>query len=109
MEKKLPLFVQQDIELALGSGYPKGSAYKLHIRQCKCLLELGRIVEAQKAFDQALDAIDRSGLNKGLRKDLAVDLQVQYTSLKRHDPLKCGRHKSSLGCLHKSGQMRDGG
>ena len=34
--------------------------HKLYIRQCRCLLELGRILDAQKAFDRAMDAIDRS-------------------------------------------------
>jgi hypothetical protein len=42
--------------------------HKLYIRQCRCLLELGRILEAQKAFDRAMDAIDRSepGLPDGI-------------------------------------------
>ena len=42
--------------------------YKLYIRQCKCLLELCRIPQAQEAFDKAIDAIDRSGMKKELRK-----------------------------------------
>ena len=42
--------------------------YKLYIRKCKCLLELCRIPDAQEAFDKAIDAIDRSGLKKDLRK-----------------------------------------
>ena len=42
--------------------------HKLYIRQCKCLLELCRIPQAQEAFDKAIDAIDRSGLKKDLRK-----------------------------------------
>ena len=44
--------------------------YKLYIRKCKCLLELCRIPDAQEAFDKAIDAIDRSGLKKDLRKVL---------------------------------------
>ena len=50
-----------DIELALEAGYPIQMCNKLYIRQCKCLLELSRIPEAQVAFDKAIDAIDRSG------------------------------------------------
>ena len=48
--------------------------HKLYIRQCRCLLELGRILEAQKAFDKAMDAIDRSADNyQFLLKKLYVD------------------------------------
>ena len=71
----------QDIELSVESGYPPASVYKLHIRKCKCLLELGRIVEAQNAFDVAVDAIDRSGLKKDMRKGMAVDLQEAFITL----------------------------
>ena len=48
-----------DIDLALEAGYPTSMVYKLYIRQCKCLLELNRIPQAQEAFDKAIDAIDR--------------------------------------------------
>ena len=57
-----------DIDLALEAGYPTHMVYKLYIRQCKCLLELCRIPQAQEAFDKAIDAIDRSGMKKELRK-----------------------------------------
>ena len=57
-----------DIALALEAGYPTHMIYKLYIRKCKCLLELCRIPDAQEAFDKAIDAIDRSGLKKDLRK-----------------------------------------
>ena len=50
-------------------------------RKCKCLLQLGRVVAAQKAFDEAVDAIDRSGLKKDMRKGLAVDLQEAFIKL----------------------------
>ena len=59
-----------DIELAIEAGYPTHMVHKLYIRQCKCLLELCRIPQAQEAFDKAIDAIDRSGLKKDLRKVL---------------------------------------
>ena len=59
-----------DIALALEAGYPTHMIYKLYIRKCKCLLELCRIPDAQEAFDKAIDAIDRSGLKKDLRKVL---------------------------------------
>ena len=36
---------------------------------------------AQKAFDEAVDAIDRSGLKKDMRKGLAVDLQEAFIKL----------------------------
>ena len=55
--------------------------YKLYIRQCKCLLEISRILQAQEAFDKAIDAIDRSGLRKDLRKDIAADLQEAFINL----------------------------
>ncbi|QQP52884.1 Uncharacterized protein FKW44_005166, partial [Caligus rogercresseyi] len=42
-----------DIDLALEAGYATETAYKLYIRKCKCCLELGRIPEAQNAFDKA--------------------------------------------------------
>lgn len=58
------------------SGYPSNALYKLYIRKCRCLLEMERISEAQSAFDQAVDAIDRSGLRREVRKDLAAELQV---------------------------------
>ena len=48
-----------DIRLAIEAGYPTNIVYKLYIRQCKCLLELGKISDAQVAFDKAIDAIDR--------------------------------------------------
>ena len=50
-----------DIKLAIEAGYPTNMVYKLYIRQCKCLLELGHIADAQTAFDKAVDAIDRWG------------------------------------------------
>ena len=70
-----------DIELALEAGYPTHMVYKLYIRQCKCLLELGRIPQAQEAFDQAIDAIDRSGLKKDMRKGITADLQEAFINL----------------------------
>ena len=54
---------------------------QFHLRKCKCLLQLGRVVAAQKAFDEAVDAIDRSGLKKDMRKGLAVDLQEAFIKL----------------------------
>ena len=44
-------------------------------------MQLGRVVAAQKAFDEAVDAIDRSGLKKDMRKGLAVDLQEAFIKL----------------------------
>ena len=70
-----------DIELALEAGYPTHNAYKLYIRQCKCLLELCRIPQAQEAFDKAIDAIDRSGLKKDLRKGITAELQEAFINL----------------------------
>ena len=70
-----------DIDLALEAGYPIQMVNKLYIRQCKCLLELSRIPEAQVAFDKAIDAIDRSGLKKDLRKDITADLQEAFINL----------------------------
>ncbi len=69
----------QDTQLALEAGYADfgGAAHKLLVRQCKCNLELGRIAHAQKSFDAAVDAIDRSGISKDLRQGLATELQVQ--------------------------------
>ena len=62
--------------MAIEAGYPTNIVYKLYIRQCKCLLELGQISEAQTAFDKAVDAIDRSGLKKEMRQGMAANLQV---------------------------------
>jgi tetratricopeptide (TPR) repeat protein len=79
-----------DIELAVEAGYPTTLVYKLYIRQCKCLLEMCRIPEAQEAFDKAIDAIDRSGLKKDLRKGMATDLQEAFINLAKsveQDPL----------------------
>ena len=70
-----------DIDLAVEAGYPTELVYKLYIRQCKCLLELGRIVDAQAAFDRAIDAIDRSGMKKDVRKNMAVNLQEAFINL----------------------------
>ena len=70
-----------DIALALEAGYPTHMVYKLYIRQCKCLLELSRIPEAQEAFDKAIDAIDRSGLKKDMRKDITAELQEAFINL----------------------------
>ena len=70
-----------DIELALEAGYPNHMVYKLYIRQCKCLLELTRIPEAQEAFDKAIDAIDRSGMKKDMRIGITADLQEAFINL----------------------------
>ena len=70
-----------DIELALEAGYPTHMVYKLYIRQCKCLLELTRIPQAQEAFDKAIDAIDRSGMKKDMRKGITADLQEAFINL----------------------------
>ena len=80
----------EDVDLALESGYPQGTAYKLHIRKCKCLLQLCRIGEAQRAFDKAVDAIDRSGLKKDLRKGLAVELQEAFINLAKTEEAETG-------------------
>ena len=37
--------------------------------------------KAQVAFDKAIDAIDRSGLKKDLRKDITADLQEAFINL----------------------------
>ena len=70
-----------DIDLAVEAGYPTELIYKLYIRQCKCLLELGKISEAQAAFDRAIDAIDRSGMKKDARKGMAANLQEAFINL----------------------------
>ena len=49
--------------------------------RCKCLLQLGRIQNAQSSFDEAIDAIDRSGLKKTMRKGIATDLQEAFINL----------------------------
>ena len=67
--------------MALEAGYPANMVYKLYIRQCRCLLELGRIPEAQAAFDCSMDAIDRSGLKKDARKGMAAGLQEAFINL----------------------------
>ena len=85
-----------DIDLAIESGYPASHVYKLHIRKCKCLLELGRIVEAQNAFDVAVDAIDRSGHKRDMRKGMAVDLQEAFITLaKSAEENPCNSEDSS--------------
>ena len=56
-------------------GYPSKNTYKLYIRKTRCLLELGKVREAQASFDKAIDAIDRSGLKKDMRKGREIDLQ----------------------------------
>ena len=71
----------EDIEVAVASGYPQNSIYKLYIRQCKCELELGRINRAQAAFDSAVEAIEWSGLKKDVRSDLTVNLQEAFINL----------------------------
>ena len=48
-------------------------------------MQLGRVAAAQKAFDEAVDAIDRSGLKKEMRKGLAVDLQEAFIKLVRDE------------------------
>lgn len=48
-------------------------------------MQLGRVVAAQKAFDEAVDAIDRSGLKKDMRKGLAVDLQEAFIKLVKEE------------------------
>ena len=44
-------------------------------------LELGKISEAQAAFDRAIDAIDRSGMKKDARKGMAANLQEAFINL----------------------------
>ena len=53
--------------------------------RCKCLLQLGQIESAQSSFDEAVDAIDRSGLQKTLRKGIATELQAAFLNL-TNDP-----------------------
>lgn len=100
-----------DIELALEAGYPTSLLYKLYIRQCKCLLELGKIVEAQAAFDKAVDAIDRSGLKKDLRKGIAAELQGAFINLaktvKEDDEAKQHSLLKEPGIMSPSGKHDD--
>ena len=72
-----------DIDLALEAGYPTYNLYKLYIRQCKCLLELCRIPQAQEAFDKTIDAIDRSGLKKDSRKVCKLEVFIYFISGRR--------------------------
>ena len=69
--------------MALEAGYAEDghALHKLYVRQCKCNLELGRIPAAQRSFDLAVDAIDRSGLSKELRQGLATELQEAFIKL----------------------------
>jgi len=69
----------QDVELALEAG--ASAQYKLLVRRCKCLLQLGYVSEAQKTFDRAVDAIDRSGVSRDLRQGLATELQEAFIRL----------------------------
>ena len=50
-------------------------------------MQLGRVVAAQKAFDEAVDAIDRSGLKKDMRKGLAVELQEAFIKLVKDEDI----------------------
>ena len=45
------------------------------------MLELGRIADAQAAFDRAIDAIDRSGMKKDARKGMAANLHEACINL----------------------------
>ncbi|CAB4055686.1 unnamed protein product [Lepeophtheirus salmonis] len=76
----------RDVDLALEAGYATEMAYKLYIRKCKCCLELGKISDAQNAFDKAIEAIERSGLKKELRKGIATDLQEAFINLMKEYP-----------------------
>ena len=71
----------EDVEVSVAAGYPRNSVYKLYIRKCKCELELGRINQAQTAFDAAVEAIEWSGLKKDVRSDLTVNLQEAFINL----------------------------
>ena len=53
-------------------------------------MQLGRVVAAQKAFDEAVDAIDRSGLKKDMRKGLAVELQEAFIKLVKDEDISDG-------------------
>ena len=80
-QQKLYREAVEDVEVAVSAGYPHNTVYKLYIRKCKCELELGRINRAQVAFDAAVEAIEWSGLKKGVRSDLTVNLQEAFINL----------------------------
>ena len=80
-QQKLYREAVEDVEVAVAAGYPHNTVYKLYIRKCKCELELGRINRAQVAFDAAVEAIEWSGLKKGVRSDLTVNLQEAFINL----------------------------
>lgn len=87
----------EDIEISVSAGYPANGLYKLYIRQCKCELELGRIIRAQAAFDQAVEAIEWSGLKKQMRSDLTVNLQEAFITLAKQVEADGGPAASRAG------------
>ena len=55
-----------DIELALQSGYPKDSYYKLYDRQGKCFLAIGKGKNAKESFSKAVDCIKSAKMDERL-------------------------------------------
>jgi len=61
-----------DIELAFQMGYPDDLAYKLYDRRAKSLLPFKRMKEAEAAYKQALQFLDKA---KKLDKDKKLQVQ----------------------------------
>uniref|UniRef100_A0A1B6CWC9 MYND-type domain-containing protein n=1 Tax=Clastoptera arizonana TaxID=38151 RepID=A0A1B6CWC9_9HEMI len=77
----------QDIELAIGSGYPKDIKYKICDRKARSLLALNQLKDARDAFRETLTALDVSKLPIEKRQKQQKDVQIMIAMLDKNKSL----------------------
>ena len=75
-----------DVDLALDSGYPKENAHKLLERKAKCLIHLGKNVDARETLTRALESLEYSKIiNEAERKRLISNIEKELKNVNATD------------------------
>ena len=70
-----------DTKLAIKCGYPKHLKYKVYQRQAKCLSELGDFTQAKVNFNNAINFLNFSKINKEQKQSLLAEIQAAIEAI----------------------------
>ena len=70
-----------DTKLAIKCGYPKHLKYKVYQRQAKCLSELGDFTQAKVNFNNAINFLNFSKINKEQKQSLHTEIQAAIEAI----------------------------
>ena len=90
-----------DTKLAIKCGYPKHLKYKVYQRQAKCLSELGDFTQAKINFNNAINFLNFSKINKEQKHSLQVEIQAAIDAIEAKEKSQGAIPKPVNGALEE--------